>query len=73
MLPVEDNGWHEWKNHVLAELIRLANAIEEQNAYTVAKRTECNNRFNCLENWRWYVVGIATVGGFVGYEILSRI
>ncbi len=26
-----------------------------------------------LQNWRWYVIGIATVLAAFGYEILSRI
>jgi len=50
MNEFDGNGWNEWKNYVLIELRRLADAVELQHI-------EYSVRLGKLENWRWYIVG----------------
>ncbi len=48
-------------------------AIIKQTTKTNGLLIEHDGRIKSLENWRWYVIGIATILGMAIYEVLSRI
>ncbi len=77
---ISNELWEEKFRGVHNEIQSLSQLIEFKLDAIIMQTTTTNGniknhaeRISSLENWRWYIIGIATILGAVGYEILSRI
>lgn len=65
------------ENKVMSSIEEIRKDLRERDAIAVKAALERDekiiNRITVLENWRWYIIGISTVGGFAISQLISYI
>lgn len=65
------------ENKVMLSIEEMRKDLKERDAVATKAALERDekiiNRITILENWRWYIIGISTAGGFIASQVISYV